>query len=73
VTDELESGVILTRDGVITASVSSESTNRETLRKMDQRNLSELAVVDSANQFVGVITQDEIVRKLLSSAVRAVQ
>jgi hypothetical protein len=73
VTDELESGVILTRDGVITASVSSESTNRETLRKMDQRNISELAVVDSANQFVGVITQDEIVRKLLSSAVRAVQ
>lgn len=66
VVEELGSGAILDRALVRTASVPREATNRETLERMDREGLDEVAVVDDRGAFVGVVTRDRIVQRVLS-------
>jgi predicted transcriptional regulator len=72
VVDEIETGEIIDRAIVRTEAIGSDSTNRECLQEMDDRNVTELAVVDSENTFVNIVTQDAIIRKLMSSALSEV-
>lgn len=66
VVDELGSGAILDRALVRTASVPREATTRETLERMDREGLDEVAVVDDRGAFVGVVTRERIVQRVLS-------
>lgn len=72
VVHEIETGEITDRPIVRTDAIRSDSTNKECLQKMDDREVDELAVVNSDKSFVGVITQNAIIRKLMSSALRDV-
>lgn len=72
VIDEIETGEILARPGVNSGAVSQDSSHRATLQEMDRQQVDELAVLDSNERFVGVVTQDELVRKLLAEAIREV-
>ncbi len=72
VVDEIESGEILDRGIVRTGSIPSDSTNEDGLRAMDARDIDEMAVVNPDGRFVGVVTQDAIIRKLMSSALTEV-
>lgn len=71
IVDRIESGTILQHGAVIRGSVARTATNRQALHRMDALNVSELAVLDDAERFVGTITQDEIVRKILANVIRA--
>lgn len=66
VVEELGSGAILDRALVRTASVPRAATTRETLERMDRKGLDEVAVVDGRGAFVGVVTRDRIVQRVLS-------
>lgn len=68
--DQIETGMILQKDSVIQGAVRREATNKQALNKMDSLNLGELAVLDENDRFVGTITQDEIVRKILTNVIR---
>lgn len=68
----LESGRILEREGVNRASVRSDQSNQRALAVMDTWDVDELAVTDDAGTFVGVVTQDEIVRRMLAETIREV-
>lgn len=70
IVDRIESGAILQHRAVIRGSVAQTATNRQALHRMDALNLSELAVLDADGRFVGTITQDEIVRKILASVIQ---
>lgn len=69
---EIESGEILTRPAVNTASIPQDSSKRAALQEMDRLRVNELAVLDPNGRFVGVVTQEEIVRNLLSEAIQEV-
>lgn len=73
IVSELENGRILDRETVSRASVSINGSNQEALREMERRGVTEVAVINSARRFVGVITQEEIFRKVLTSVVRGVR
>jgi hypothetical protein len=62
----LEDGRVLELPEVITAFFSVGSTNQQALVEMDGVDTNTLAVVNQREEFVGVITQDEIVRKVLT-------
>lgn len=72
VVDEIETGDIIHRATVRTDAIGNDSTNRECLQEMDDRDVTELAVVDSEKNFVNIVTQDAIIRKLMSSALSEV-
>lgn len=64
--DEIESGTILTRSKMKKKCIAVDSSNSEALDKMEQEDINELAVLDSSEQFVGIVTQENLVRKLLT-------
>jgi hypothetical protein len=66
----LEDGRILELPKVVTAFVPVGSTNQQALAEMDRVDANTLAVVDQREEFVGIITQDEIVRKVLTKVMR---
>lgn len=72
VVGEIESGVITDRPIVRTEAIRSDRTNEECLRTMDELNVDQLAVVDADGTFVGVVHQDAIIRRLVSSALTEV-
>lgn len=72
VVEKIENREILDMEIVHTESIKSDSSNEECLRAMDDYDVNELAVVDSDGKFTGVVTQDEIIRKLVSSAITEV-
>lgn len=67
VVDEIETREITNHAVVRTNSIRSDSTNKECLQEMDNRDIDELAVVNTQETFVGVITQDAIIRTLINS------
>jgi hypothetical protein len=66
----LENGEILELPGVVTGFVPVGSTNQQALVEMDRIDTNTLAVVNQREEFVGVITQEEIVRKVLTKVMR---
>ncbi len=72
IVSKIETGEILRDPRVIMDSVEAGSTNRQALSAMDRVGANSLAVVDRRARFVGVVTQDEIVRRMLASVARAV-
>ncbi len=70
VVEMIESGRILNDDRVIRNSVQITSTNKQALIEMDRVNVNMLAVVDHKDKFIGVITQDEIVRNIITKVLR---
>lgn len=60
---------ILDHKSVIEESVEQDSSNEDALKRMVARGINELAVVNSNDEFIGVVTQDEIVRNILSSII----
>jgi CBS domain-containing protein len=69
---DLESGRVLQQKGVKKDSIRMTFTNKQTLDTMENKNINELAVVDESNRFVGIVTQEEIVRKILTKIMREV-
>jgi len=69
---EIETGDVLARPAVHTAAIPHESSNRAALQEMDRLGVDEVAVLNPNDRFVGVVTQDELVRKLLTEAIREV-
>lgn len=67
---EIETGSILARPTVNTAAIPNDSSNKTALQEMNRRHIDEVAILDSSGRFVGVVSQDEIVRKLLTNAIR---
>ena len=67
---QMENAEILQVPNVITSFVKSSATNKNALEMMASDNINELAVVDESGCFIGVITQEEIVRKILSRIIR---
>jgi hypothetical protein len=70
IVEELESGKILEDSRVIKDSVQIGSTNQLTLSEMERVGKNILAVVDQHDKFLGTITQEEIVRKVLTKVLR---
>lgn len=70
VVNDLETGQILNHSDVTTHSINLGESNKTALNLMDKTNNSRLAVIDSRGRFIGVTTQDEIVRKILSKVIR---
>ena len=67
---KLESGEIIKDPKLIRNSVQITSTNKQALNEMDRANVSMLAVVDREEKFIGFVTQEEIVRKILAKVLR---
>lgn len=67
---EIQDGRILNNPRVIKSYILRESTNQEVLREMDRVRLNVLAVTDSQSRFVGIVSQEEIVRKILTKVVQ---
>ena len=70
IVQKLESGQILKDHRVIRNSVQITSTNKQALSEMDRVNVNMLPVVDHEGKFIGVVTQEEIVRKILTKVLR---
>jgi len=68
VVSEIETCEITNRAVVRTNAIRSDSTNEECLRETNDRDVDELAVIDAQKTFVGVVTQDAVIRTLMSSA-----
>ncbi len=66
----IESASILQNKNMYRDKIKANSSNREALSAMEKANVNELAVVDSSDKFVGIINQEQIVRKVLSKIVR---
>jgi len=72
VVEKLESASILQHKKTHEVSIGTNSSNREALSAMEKADVNELAVVDRSGRFVGLINQEQIVRKVLSKIVREV-
>lgn len=72
VVDALESASIMQNKNMCKERIAISSSNREALSVMEKFNVNELAVVNSENRFLGIINQEQIVRKVLSRIVREV-
>lgn len=70
IVQKLESGKILKDHRVIRKSVQITSTNKQALNEMDRANVNMLPVVDRKGKFIGVVTQEEMVRKILTRVLR---
>jgi CBS domain-containing protein len=64
--DRIEHENISNIAGVVTGTISPDSTNAEALEKMANENVNKLGVVNDEGEFIGVITQDAISRGILS-------
>lgn len=72
IANEISSGAILKHPKTNTGSVRIDSSNQQALNEMDRLDRNMLAVVDRHERFVGVVYQDEIVRKVLANIMRQV-
>ncbi|MEJ2055232.1 MAG: hypothetical protein P8X42_15050 [Calditrichaceae bacterium] len=66
----IESGDVMNLPGIRKGSIRKNAKNKQALAKMDALNITELAVVDEKDRFLGTLSQDEIVRKVLSGIIR---
>lgn len=64
--DRIKQENISNIEGVVTGTISPDSTNAEALEKMADENVDKLGVVDDKGGFIGVITQDAISRSIMS-------
>ncbi|MFI5449816.1 MAG: CBS domain-containing protein [Candidatus Bathyarchaeia archaeon] len=62
---KLETTSILVSPGVVTEYLQTTSTNKEALELMEKAHTDYLPVVNEQSKFVGVVTQERIVRKIL--------
>ncbi|MGD0175694.1 MAG: CBS domain-containing protein [Candidatus Bathyarchaeia archaeon] len=67
----LETGSILSSPGVVTDYLERTSTNKEALELMEKADTDFVPVVDEQRKFVGVVTQERIVRKILTRLLSA--
>lgn len=67
---DIEAGDVLTHAAVVTRSIPTGSSRKRALREMNRVNGSLLAVVDDTGRYAGVVTQDGIVRELLTDLLR---
>ncbi len=67
---DIMDGQILNRPEVTKSSVSKGITNQAALREMDRIGCNILAVTDNQKRFVGTISQEEIVRKILTKVLQ---
>lgn len=70
VVEMIESGRIMNDPRVIKNSMQKISTNKQALNEMDKLNTNWLPVVDDKNKFIGVVTQEEIVRNIIAKVIR---
>lgn len=68
---DIESGDIVDHAGVITERIAAGASKKEGLHRMKEVDRSMLAVVDEAGKFAGVVTQDGLVREVLSDLLRS--
>ena len=62
----LETGSILPRPGVVTDYLEKTSTNKEALELMEKAYTDFVPVVDEQREYIGVVTQEGIMRKILT-------
>ena len=70
IVEDLESASIMKNENMHKESIKISSSNREALSSMEKSDVNELAVVNSSNRFIGIINQEQIVRRILSRMVR---
>jgi uncharacterized membrane protein len=70
IVEKIETGRILEDSRILKKSVQIGSTNQQALIEMERVGQNILAVVDRNEKFVGTITQEEIVRKILTKVLR---
>lgn len=66
----IESGQILNTPRVIRNSIQTTSTTRQALNEMERLKSNILPVVDHEQKFIGMVTQEELVRKILIKVLR---
>ncbi len=69
---EIETGSILARPTVNTGAIPADASNKAALEEMNRLGVDGVALLDPNGQFVGVVTQDQIVRTLLTNAIQEV-
>lgn len=69
IVEKIENRKILDLEIVHTKSIKIDSTNKECLLAMEDHAVTELAVVNSDGKFKGIVAQNDIIRKLMSSAI----
>ena len=72
IVEKIENELILIHRNTCRESVKINSSNKDTLAEMEKYNVNELAVVDYSGKYVGMISQDQIERKILSKIIREV-
>jgi CBS domain-containing protein len=72
VVEKIENASIMHHKNIHKEFIRINISNREALSAMEKADVNELAVVDGSGKFIGIINQDQIVRKILSKVVRKV-
>lgn len=67
---KLENGDILNDPRVIKNTIQVNATNKQALNEMEKASVNILSVVDQEGEFIGVVTQEELVRKILSKVLQ---
>lgn len=70
--NEIENGDIRTQPMVNRAHIPRDSSIKAALQEMDRLQVNEVAVLNPNERFIGVVTQEELVRKLLAEAIQEV-
>lgn len=65
----IEEGEIDRLNGLIRVSVSTNSSKRDALKKMEEQKLSNLPVVDEAGQFIGIVERTKLISSILVSLI----
>lgn len=72
IVQEIERGVILKNSKVIKNFIKITSTNKQALYEMDKMSTNILPVVNCERKYIGIVTQEELVRKILTKVLREV-
>lgn len=72
IVQKIESGAILEDPRVINNFIKITSTNKQALYEMDKMSDNILPVVDGERKFIGIVTQEGLVRKILTKVLRDV-
>ncbi len=70
VVSKIEDGTILDDPRVITHAITTKESYRDALNAMDRYQVAYLPVVNAQGRFIGIVNQDEIVRKILTNVLR---
>ncbi|ADE15560.1 CBS domain containing protein [Nitrosococcus halophilus Nc 4] len=65
----IEEGEIDRLNGLIRVSVSTNSSKRDALKKMEEQKLSNLPVVNEAGQFIGIVERTKLISSILVSLI----